>query len=121
MKIKIVDVKENPLMKREELTGIIEHDGIPTPSRASVQKYLAKEKGINEKYIDIRKIFSASGREEAKLVAFIWKNKEVPVLEEKKTEKTKEVAVEEEKTEEKKPEEKKKDEKPKEKKEPKSD
>ncbi len=87
MKIKILEVKENPLMKRRELKGIIEHDGMPTPSRASVQMYLAKEQGVPPKHVDVRKIFSAEGREDARLIAYIWEEKEVPVLEEKKDQK----------------------------------
>ncbi|HDI02812.1 MAG TPA: hypothetical protein ENF95_01610 [Candidatus Aenigmarchaeota archaeon] len=87
MKIKILEVKENPLMKRKELKGIIEHEGMPTPSKASVQMYLAKEQGVPPKHVDVRKIFSAEGREDARLIAYIWEEKEVPVLEEKKEQK----------------------------------
>ena len=102
MKIKIINIKENLLMKRKELQGIIEHDGMPTPSRASVQKYLAKEIKANEKHVDVRKIFSAVGKDDAKLIAFIWKDKEVPILEEKKPKAEKEEKKEENKAEEKK-------------------
>ena len=83
MKIEIKEIKENPLMKRKEIFGIIEHDGMPTPSKAAVQKYLAKEQKVPEKHVDVRKIFSAVGRVDAKLIAYVWKEKEVPVLEEK--------------------------------------
>ena len=83
MKIKFTEKKKNPLMKRQELDGIIEHDGMPTPSRASIQKYVSKEEGVDRKHIDIRKIFSSSGRRKARLMVYIWDKKEVPVLEEK--------------------------------------
>ena len=83
MKITITNVKKNPLMKRKVLLGVIEHDGMPTPSKASVQKFLAKEQKVKENHVDVRKIFSARGREDAKLMAYIWDKKEVPILEEK--------------------------------------
>jgi len=97
MKIQITDTKENPLLKRKEIRGIIEHDGMPTPSKASVQKFIAKENNVKENKIEIRKIFSAQGRDDAKLVAFIWTEKEVPILKEEKKE---ESPKEEPKTEE---------------------
>ncbi len=96
MKISIQTERENPLLKRNELEGTIEHDGMSTPSKAAVQKYLAQERGIGEKHIEIKQIFSSQGREYAKLRAFIWNEKEVPVL----AEKAKEAAKTEEKKEE---------------------
>lgn len=98
MKISVQTERENPLLKRKELEGIIEHDGMSTPSKAAVQKYLAQERDAKEKHIEIRQIFSSKGREYAKLRAYIWDEKEVPVL----AEKTKEAAKDDAKTEEKK-------------------
>lgn len=84
MKINIINAKENKLLKRKEIVGVIEHQGEATPSKAAVQQYLAKKKKLKPKHVEIKKIFSPSGSINSKLLAYIWKEKEVPILEEKK-------------------------------------
>ena len=84
MKINIIEIRENPLLKRNEIIGIIEHNGMSTPSKASVQAYLAKEKKIKPKHIEVKRIISGVGNTQSRILAYVWKEKEVPIIEEKK-------------------------------------
>jgi len=56
MKIEIVERKNNPFLKREELKIKIEHLGEKTPEKAAFQIFLSKELGEHANKIDIRKI-----------------------------------------------------------------
>jgi len=84
MKINIIEIRENPLLKRNEIIGIIEHKKESTPSKSSVQAYLAKEKKIKPKHIEIKRIISGVGNTQSRILAYVWKEKEVPIIEEKK-------------------------------------
>lgn len=86
LKIKILSTRENPLLKRKEVIGIIEHKGESTPSKAAVQMYLAKTQKLRPRHVEVKKIFSPVGSLESRLLAYFWREKEVPVLEEKKPE-----------------------------------
>ena len=86
MKVNILETRENPLLKRKELICSIEHEGDPTPSKAAVQAYIAKTEKVKPKSIEIKKIFSPKGGINSKVLVYFWKEKEVPVLEEKKPE-----------------------------------
>ena len=115
MKVNILETRENPLLKRKELICSIEHEGDPTPSKAAVQAYIAKTEKVKPKSIEIKKIFSPKGGINSKVLVYFWREKEVPVLEEKKPE-TKEASKSEgeESKEEQKPSETKSEETPKE-------
>ena len=114
MKVNILETRENPLLKRKELICSIEHEGDPTPSKAAVQAYIAKTEKVKPKSIEIKKIFSPKGGINSKVLVYFWREKEVPVLEEKKPETKEAPKSEEEKPkEEPKPEEKPKEEEPK--------
>jgi len=84
MKIEIVERKNNPFLKREELKIKIEHLGEKTPEKAAFQIFLSKELGEHANKIDIRKIFSKPGIGMSDSTVYIWKEKVVPVLSEVK-------------------------------------
>jgi len=86
VKVNILETRENPLLKRKELICSIEHEGDPTPSKAAVQAYIAKTEKIKPKNVEVKKIFSPKGGINSKVLVYFWKEKEVPVLEEKKAE-----------------------------------
>ncbi|MCD6478106.1 MAG: hypothetical protein J7K87_03820 [Candidatus Aenigmarchaeota archaeon] len=86
MKIKIVKKIENPLLKRKELIGVIEHNSSSTPSKASVQAYIAKELKVMPKHVEVKRIISSIGASRSDLLAYLWKEREVPVLSDKKKE-----------------------------------
>ena len=61
MKTSIINEKDNPLLKRKELSIKIEHDGSATPKKAELQQLVAKEFKKDVEQVDIRNIFSDSG------------------------------------------------------------
>jgi len=96
MKINIVNEKNNPLLKRKELSIDIEHDSAATPSCASLQHLLAKQLNKEIEFIDIRNIFSGGGVSKSKAKVFVWEEKKAQdlskVVKVKKGAKPKEVA-----------------------------
>jgi len=90
MKIEIQERKKNPLLKREEIIGVIEHDGNPTPSKAVVQKILASQEKVDPKYVEVEKILTGEGERIARVSARIWEEREFPVLLEEAMKKEKE-------------------------------
>ena len=125
MKTSIINEKDNPLLKRKELSIKIEHDGSATPKKAELQQLVAKEFKKDVEQVDIRNIFSDSGISSSKAKVFLWEEKKVAdlskIVKEKKKEEAKPEGVKEEAKKEEKPEkpaeekkEKAKEEKPKE-------
>jgi len=92
MKLSSKEERINPILKRKEMAAIIEHDGGATPSKASLQHFLAKETGAHVECVDIRHIFSFGGAPKSEIKVFIWEEKKVPDLSKvvKKEEKKKE-------------------------------
>lgn len=74
MELKI-NTKENPLLKRKEITGEITFTGA-TPSNKKVQEELAKKLGAKPELVAIRHIYGAYGGEKATLEAYVYETKE---------------------------------------------
>lgn len=87
MKVKIVEKKHNPLLKREELLLHLDHDGASSPSKAALCEFLAKDLGKDAGSIEIRDIYTAKGAPNAKSHVFIWENKKVTNAKKKKEKK----------------------------------
>jgi ribosomal protein S24E len=126
MSLKIVEKKKNPLLKREEVRALFEHQGKPTPPRKDILPPLEKALGAKKELILIDKIFSIKGKGESKLKVFVYSKKEdipkdkLEVIQKRmeKAKKAKEKEPEEKPAEEAKPEEEAKEEPPKKEKEP---
>ena len=103
MEIKVVNEKENPLMKRKEILAYIDYQGGSTPSKADLQKMLSEQFKVDIQNVEITKLLSEFGLSKGKAWIKIWQEKKVPIYSEIKKEKT---AKPKEKKEEKKPEEK---------------
>ncbi|MBI5061518.1 MAG: hypothetical protein HZB67_04360 [Candidatus Aenigmarchaeota archaeon] len=93
MKVVIVNEKTNPHMKRREIVATVEHISGATPSRAGLQHLLAKQLGIDVQQVDIKKIFSSTGKQQSRLAVHVWDEKRIEDLaakaaKEKKEEKT---------------------------------
>jgi ribosomal protein S24E len=95
MKIKILEKKHNPFLKREELRIEIEHERETTPSLSHLQQAISKEIGKGADHVDIRNIFSFRGASKSSSKVFVWEEKHVK----KKKEPVKEEPVKEEKKE----------------------
>jgi small subunit ribosomal protein S24e len=80
MKIDIVNEKNNPLLKRKELSIEIEHDSAATPAKAALQHLLSKQLNKDLEFIDIRNIFSGGGVPKSKAKVFVWEEKKAQDL-----------------------------------------
>lgn len=87
MKVKIVERKQNPLLKREELDVHIDHAGNSSPSKAALCEFLAKDLGKDAGKIEIRDIYTAKGAPTAKSRVFIWEDKTISNAKKKKEKK----------------------------------
>jgi ribosomal protein S24E len=75
MKLEIKDKKENKLLGRLEVEGRLVFEGA-TPSNESVKDKLAAELNADRSLIVIKHIHSKFSYQEAKLLVFIYDNKE---------------------------------------------
>ena len=119
--VELAGKKENPLMKREEISIMIYHSGKPTPNRESILETVSGLLKANKDLIIIDRVYSKSGMAATETKVLLYKKKEdIPqgkLDKMKKKKKPKEEAKQPEAKEEEKPtvkEEKKEPEKPKE-------
>lgn len=75
MEVKI-NKKENPLLKRQELTGELTFTGAATPSNKQLQEELAKKLSVAPELIVIRHIYGAFGGGKAAFEAVAYSSKE---------------------------------------------
>ena len=76
MNIEIIKQKENPLLERVEVEGIIHHPNEPIPSRDSVRAKLAAMLNKSEDQVVIQKIEGQFGLQQTKLRAHVYESKE---------------------------------------------
>lgn len=99
MKIDITKEKENPLLKRKEISVKIDHPEEATPSKAALQQLVAKQLNVEIEKTDVRYIFSGTGTASSRAAVFLWNEKKVEDLskikKEKKTEEKKETKKDE--------------------------
>jgi ribosomal protein S24E len=68
--------KENPILKRQELTGELTFVGAATPSNKQLQEEIAKKLGVAAELIVIRHIYGAFGGGKATFEAVAYATKE---------------------------------------------
>ena len=76
MEITITERKENPVLKREELTFTIEHEGENTPSREVIASKLAAIVNADKDRTILKKIRTQFGKHEAIGMANLYPTKE---------------------------------------------
>jgi ribosomal protein S24E len=96
MKFKIVEEKENPMLKRKEIVMSLDYEGGSTPSKADLQKLLSEQLNANIESVEISKIMSEIGRTRGMSWVKIWQEKKVPIYSEKKGEEAPKEAPKEE-------------------------
>lgn len=69
MKVDIEERKENPLLERRELKGLIDHTGEATPSGDALKEFLSEELGTDKDNIEVDKIFTIRGMQKSKFWA----------------------------------------------------
>ncbi len=87
MKIMIVNERDNPHMGRKEVDATVEHVAGSTPSRAGLQQFFAKQFSLDARQVDIKKIFSSTGRQQSRITVFVWNDMRVEDLSKPKEEK----------------------------------
>ncbi|MGQ9720844.1 MAG: 30S ribosomal protein S24e [Candidatus Jordarchaeum sp.] len=80
MEVSIISRKENPLLEREELIFLINHESQGTPSREEIRNKLAAILDVDTDKLFIKKIESEYGSTRSKGVARIYKSKERALL-----------------------------------------
>ena len=65
MKFKILEEKENPMLKRKEIVMSLDYEGGSTPSKADLQKVLSEQLNANIENVEISKIMSDVGQDMA--------------------------------------------------------
>ncbi|MBI4894614.1 MAG: hypothetical protein HY833_02675 [Candidatus Aenigmarchaeota archaeon] len=61
MQATIIEEKVNPFFKRKELTVLLKHEAVATPSKAELTKMLAATQGVQESQVIIEYIFTKKG------------------------------------------------------------
>jgi len=84
MQITTIEEKENPFFKRKELTLLLKHDAVSTPSKAEVVKMVAASNKVDESQVVIDYIFTKSGISESLAKVKILKEKPAVKQEAKK-------------------------------------
>ncbi len=85
MEVKILEEKENPLLKRKEIRAEVAHPNAPTPSCEEVRKKLAEIFNVDVSQVVIDRIATSKGTQISSVKAKILEEK--PKVEEKVTEK----------------------------------
>ncbi len=75
-KFDIVKEKDMPLLERKRITINVE-SGDATPSNKEIKARIAKELNVEEGLVAIRHIFQHFGVRNARVIAHIYKNKEM--------------------------------------------
>ena len=99
MRFKIIEEKENPVLKRKELVASIDYEQGSTPSKAEMQKAISEQLNANIENIEISKILSDNGRSIGMAWIKIWSEKKIPAYKTKKAEAKEEKPAEETKQE----------------------
>ncbi len=76
IEIDIENEKENKLFNRRELTLRLYHKGEPTPARKIVKTKVAELTGFNKEQVIIESINTEFGRDEAKVIAKLYNDKD---------------------------------------------
>ena len=76
--MKVIEEKENPLLKRKEVLVLLEYDGKATMSKAVLQKMVSEEMKAAIDSVEVSKILSEVGTPMGKAWIKIWKEKKVP-------------------------------------------
>ena len=84
MEVRIISRKENPLLEREELVFIVEHDSQGTPPREEIRNKLAAMLDVDTQKLFIKKIESEYGIARSKGIARVYKSLERALLVEPK-------------------------------------
>ncbi len=75
MKLEIKEKKENPLLSRIEVSGIVTFAGA-TPSNEQMAQGIASQLKVDASVVKMKSIYTGFGEQQAKFLAFVYKSKE---------------------------------------------
>ena len=75
MKIEIKNKKDNPLLSRIEVSGIVAFEGV-TPSNEQVAQSIASQLKVDASVVKMKHIYTGFGEHEAKFLALVYNSKE---------------------------------------------
>jgi len=82
--VKVLEEKENPVLKRKDLLLMLDHKGEATPKSDDVVKLVIDKFKGDPKKIEIVYMFSKKGAAKTKAKVLIWKDKVIEKPKEKK-------------------------------------
>ena len=100
MRLKIIEEKENPVLKRREIVASLDYEQGSTPSKADLQKALSEQLNVGMENIEVSKILSENGMSIGMAWVKVWAEKKVPLYKTKKGEETPKQAATDEHVEE---------------------
>ncbi|MFH1439406.1 MAG: hypothetical protein ABIG89_02495 [Candidatus Woesearchaeota archaeon] len=81
MELEIQKQRETPLLARRRITAMVNFQKA-TPSRANIRDGIAKKLNVNDELVIVRHIYTKYGKNEAKVIAHVYKdNKFIEKLE----------------------------------------
>ncbi|MFC1801600.1 30S ribosomal protein S24e [Nanoarchaeota archaeon] len=75
MKLEIKNQKDNKLLHRKEVEGLLTYEGA-TPSNVQVQKEVAAQLKVDEKLVVVRHIYNQYGENTADVLAYAYDNED---------------------------------------------
>ncbi|MBN2203128.1 MAG: hypothetical protein JW700_03010 [Candidatus Aenigmarchaeota archaeon] len=84
MEFKILQERDNPVLKRKEIVGSLDYGMGCTPSKAALQKHLSEKLKSNADSIEITKIISESGMAKGTAWVKVWQEKKIELYKTKK-------------------------------------
>jgi small subunit ribosomal protein S24e len=82
MKIKIEEKHENPLLKRQDITFLVEHTGTATPPRIDVRDKLAAQMNCQTDQLYVIKLQGLFGQSATRGLAHLYASKEAALAQE---------------------------------------
>ena len=80
MKLNVIEVKENPLLKRKEIRYLIEFDNDTSPSRETIREVIARNYKADHSLVIVDKNLQITGSHSMEGYSKIYNNKEAAML-----------------------------------------
>ncbi len=74
MTLKKLKEHEHPLLQRRRISFEAEHVNNATPSKNSLREQIAKQVGVEQKFVAIRHVFTHFGMQKSKVIANIYED-----------------------------------------------
>jgi small subunit ribosomal protein S24e len=76
MKVTVLNRKKNPVMEREEVVLLVEHEGKSQPSRKELEQVILAELGKKKEVVALKRIQSIFGTPVSRIFVNVYKSAE---------------------------------------------